>query len=905
MTEFVTSSVEDRGFIGRFFFQLYIMLKKNTILQFRFWPLTLAQTIAAPFIFELLLYVLQQADYANQRKAIPHPESTVLPGVLACQGEKVNMPCINLMYTPDVEPYTSIVKSFIEGNAKRNNEPIFSIESPITDVTYRPTKAMGAVPVGSSDFIYDYALRNPNVTAWAVSFNQTVNPINGNINLQYQIWYNMSRVAIGNDWLGEEILSFMRGMDEAIITELNDPTVTVNANMDISMKAWPKKPFDTLSDTIISQLGITFFFCSAMVIFINVLNLIISEKENKLRNGMQMMGLMPCVYWISHFISNSILTCIAALSSVAFGRLFEFKAFTETDFAVSFLVFFVFGEAMLMAAFLITTVVYRTRVGILIGIFIFIIGLLFESFVFASAQFGYIWWDINTDKWFLIGFSVLPFFHFGKIFLDINEATTGSLNIITQVFTPGPGFHWEDLFVDIPADRLPAYSGVTVTIPRPIDTIYTLLYCSLGYAILTWYLDSIIPNEFGKAEPVWFFLLPSYWGWHSKNGTPVVEFLKANNNAKLRDLVGMEPQSVADERACTYDSNQPGALKIVNLRKTFGISKKKVAVNSLTLNLEEGKLLALLGQNGAGKSTSMNILSGLTQATAGDALMFGLSVKKDMNLIQKIMGVCPQHDILFEDLSSVEHLELYCGLKGVPRNQWDLLIKDRLQAVKLWNVRNQRAGTYSGGMKRRLSMVIATIGDPKIIFLDEPTTGMDPVNRRDVWTFIEKFKKGRVIILTTHSMEEADVLGDRIAMMAHGKMLTLGNSIALKNEFGAGYRISIVTDPSKMDKVKQFISQVMPTSVLEDDSAGALLYQIPLSSTQLIPEFVKQLDSKSSDSNDADAVGGSLIKAWGISQTTLEEVFLKLIRKANPHGYNQVEPITENGNIELEDLKKK
>ena len=229
-----------------------------------------------------------------------------------------------------------------------------------------------------------------------------------------------------------------------------------------------------------------------------------------------------------------------------------------------------------------------------------------------------------------------------------------------------------------------------------------------------------------------------------------------------------------------------------------------------------------------------------------------------------MLGVCPQHDILFDDLSAREHIELYAGLKGVPKKYWTELFEERLKAVKLWTVKDVRAGTYSGGMKRRLSLVISTIGDPRVIFMDEPTTGMDPVNRRHVWSFIEKFKAGRCIVLTTHSMEEADVLGDRIAIMSHGRLRAIGNSIFLKNNFGAGYRISVITDES--EKMKNVVAKMVPNARLEDDAAGALIFQFPISSTPSIPAFVKWLE--------ANELG--IVKAWGISQTTLEEVFLRL-----------------------------
>jgi ABC-type multidrug transport system ATPase subunit len=148
---------------------------------------------------------------------------------------------------------------------------------------------------------------------------------------------------------------------------------------------------------------------------------------------------------------------------------------------------------------------------------------------------------------------------------------------------------------------------------------------------------------------------------------------------------------------------------------------------------------------------------------------------------------------------------------------------------------------------------------------------MDPVNRRHVWTFIEKFKKDRVIILTTHSMEEADVLGDRVCVMSKGRLRAINNSIALKNKFGEGYRISVVTDQTESQTVKDIVQKMIPGAKLEDDSAGALIYQFPPSSISAIPKFVEWLE----DNKDG------LVKSWGISQSTLEEVFLKLIRESN------------------------
>ena len=151
---------------------------------------------------------------------------------------------------------------------------------------------------------------------------------------------------------------------------------------------------------------------------------------------------------------------------------------------------------------------------------------------------------------------------------------------------------------------------------------------------------------------------------------------------------------------------------------------------------------------------------------------------------------------------------------------------------------------------------------------------MDPVNRRHVWSFIENFKRGRVIILTTHSMEEADVLGDRISIMAHGRLRALGNSIRLKSKFGGGYRVSLVTRTEDSAKLKQLMENIISEATLEDDSAGSLLYELPNSALPKLPTLIKWLEE-----NDERSVVESdkkLIKAWGISQKTLEEAFLRL-----------------------------
>ncbi|KAI8815090.1 hypothetical protein BJ742DRAFT_670515 [Cladochytrium replicatum] len=834
----------------------------------------------------LLLYVLQLGGYSNQRRSNPYPPTGDLGFLQNCQGRSPGDPCINLMFTPNVEPYTTFVKSMIELNKERSkntNSTNWLIEDPLSDTNFLPSRALGAVPVPSADFIYDYTLKHRNVTKWGIVFNKTETPASApggaSTNFQYQVWFNGSQSGNGTDYFGRQALTLVTLLDSAIISYTNDPSGTKYVRVNPRMQDWPRLPPDQIADTVVQNLGTVFFFCATMVIFINVVNQIVNEKELKLRAGMEMMGLIPSAYWISHFLSNSVIIFVSSLISCLLGLAFQFSVFKQSSFAVPFITFFLFGEAMVMFAFFITTLVRSARVGVLISIFLFIIGLVFEGFVFSNTQFAYIWWDSGTDRAGWLCFMFFPPFNFGKMFTDLNVLTTGKLDQLTSTYIAGAGFPWSALYDPVPDSQLPVYgSGNPPDVPPPIQSWYFLIMNCAFFGILTWYLDAVVPTEYGSVYPPWFFLTPNYWGLSrrrtgAKDGE--AEWLEEILAEKVKSFTGddeEEEDDVAHERKRALDPNYVPAVKIVNLRKAYGSgNKSKIALRSLALTFHEGKCLAVVGQNGAGKTSAINILCGLTPATGGDALMYGLSVKHDMSRIRKLMGVCPQHDILFDDLTAREHITLYARLKGVPIEQLPALIEARLKAVRLWKVADQRAGAFSGGMKRRLSMVISTIGDPKVIFMDEPTTGMDPVNRRKVWQFIEKFKANRVIVLTTHAMEEAEVLGDQIAIMAAGRMRAIGNPIALKSKYGAGYRMSLLTDPARLEEAKTAVATVAPEAELEDDAAGALIYRLPpdAAETGVVPRFIKWLDSTE---------GSSVIKSWGISQTSLEEVFLRLLR---------------------------
>ena len=219
------------------------------------------------------------------------------------------------------------------------------------------------------------------------------------------------------------------------------------------------------------------------------------------------------------------------------------------------------------------------------------------------------------------------------------------------------------------------------------------------------------------------------------------------------------------------------AIEIKGLTKRY---KDVVAVNDLSLSVAQGELLALLGVNGAGKTTTVKMLSCLTAPTSGDALLLGKSIVKDRAEVKSIIAVSPQETAIAPGLSVKENLALMCGVYGFSKEVSQQKIAQVSEKMGLLSVMTKKAGKLSGGWQRRLSIAMALISDPKILFLDEPTLGLDVIARSDLWDIIRTLKGTVTVILTTHYMEEAEALSDRIAIMRDGTLLLCETSQKIK-----------------------------------------------------------------------------------------------------------------------------
>ncbi|XP_027188413.1 ABC transporter A family member 1 isoform X3 [Cicer arietinum] len=448
-------------------------------------------------------------------------------------------------------------------------------------------------------------------------------------------------------------------------------------------------------------------------------------------------------------------------------------------------------------------------------------------------------------------------------------------------------------------------SGVNFSICLLMMILDTLLYCAIGL-----YFDKVLPREYGLRYPWNFIFRKDFWREKKIVNTCSSSFkvrISGKNSESEGNPLGQDTFKPAIE-AISLDMKQQEldgrCIQIRNLHKVYGTKKGDCcAVNSLQLTLYENQILALLGHNGAGKSTTISMLVGLLPPTSGDALIFGKNIVSDIDEIRKVLGVCPQHDILFPELTVREHLELFAILKGVQQDTLEDVIINMADEVGLADKINTVVKSLSGGMKRKLSLGIALVGNSKVIILDEPTSGMDPYSMRLTWQLIKKIKKGRIILLTTHSMDEADELGDRIAIMANGSLKCCGSSLFLKHHYGVGYTLTLVKSAPTASIAGDIVYRYVPTATCISEVGTEISFRLPMASSSTFERMFREIEGcmkkpvsnmEISGSCEKDSHG---IESYGISVTTLEEVFLRVAGC----DYDEVECFEENNNSLISD----
>lgn len=376
--------------------------------------------------------------------------------------------------------------------------------------------------------------------------------------------------------------------------------------------------------------------------------------------------------------------------------------------------------------------------------------------------------------------------------------------------------------------------------------------------LLSIYLTQVLPQEFGPVRP---------WNY------PYLDFKKQpKESTKIQDIA-YDPEELKSEdddvraernriKSGDYDSDAP--LILNGMRKSYGT---KLVVRDATFAVEKGTVFGLLGPNGAGKTSLISILTGVYNPTSGQAILGGYdSAIQSAEAFQSI-GVCPQFDTLWDDLNISEHLFFYARLKGVPVKLEREAVQAALDLVDLFEHKNQLIKHLSGGQKRRVSIAIALVADPKVVFLDEPTTGLDPEVRRTVWDTIARARGNRAILLTTHSMEEAEVCCQKIGIMARGTLRCIGPAARLKSLYGPGYDIEIMFHNPGSATI--FMEAVLPEGwKLVQDMRHLKRFTFVPKNFELAKLFENMQNAHE-----------ATITTWGITQTTLDAIFSNILKE--------------------------
>uniref|UniRef100_A0A3Q0SWA0 P-type phospholipid transporter n=1 Tax=Amphilophus citrinellus TaxID=61819 RepID=A0A3Q0SWA0_AMPCI len=465
---------------------------------------------------------------------------------------------------------------------------------------------------------------------------------------------------------------------------------------------------------------------------------IVLEKELRLKETLKAIGVTNGVIWSTWFIDSFIMmgTSTGLLTAIIMGG----RVLNYSNPIILFLFLLTFTMATIMQCFLLSVFFNQANLAAACCGIVYFTLYLPHIFCFAWQE------RITKDMKILVSLLSQVAFGFGTEYLSRYEEQ-------------GLGLQWDNIQTSpLEGDE---FSFLTSICMMGLDTVL--------YGVLAWYLDNVFPGQYGIGRPFYFPFLPCYWlnTVAPASGTITQPFFEAEPD----DLV---------KGVCIKD-----------LVKIFG-SCFRPAVDGLTISFYESQITAFLGHNGAGKTTTMSILTGMYPPTSGTAIIYGKDIRTDMDTIRQSLGMCPQHNILFQYMTVAEHILFYALLKGRPVAEAQEEVENMLQDLGLPHKRDVLTQNLSGGMQRKLSVALAFVGGAKVVILDEPTSGVDPYSRRSIWDLLLKYRAGRTVIMSTHHMDEADLLSDRVAIISQGRLYCSGSPIFLKNCFGAGFYLTLV-----------------------------------------------------------------------------------------------------------------
>ncbi|XP_059720199.1 ATP-binding cassette sub-family A member 9 isoform X3 [Haemorhous mexicanus] len=569
----------------------------------------------------------------------------------------------------------------------------------------------------------------------------------------------------------------------------------------------------------------------------------VTRERKQLKELMKTMGLQDIAFWLSWSLLYSLYVLIFSCLLTA---LVLHERFYTSSFPAVSLLFFLYGLACIHLVFMLCSLLRTSKLVSSTGfLIIFIFGFLSLAVLIEEVP--------KPLKW-ILGLMCPFAFNTGiaKIF-DLEKY--------------GIGFSFSNLMEE--ASFL-------------FSTYILLVFDSVLYMLLALYFDKILPGKYGIPAPPLFFLKASFWMRSRRGSTRAVPRATANPEELLGDDVEPVPPEFLGKEA----------IRLHNIKKAYKDKDRKTeALRGLSLNIYEGQITALLGHSGAGKTTLLNVLSGLSFPSEGSATIYSykLSEMGDREEIRGMIGICPQLNTQFEVLTVKENLKTFAEIKGIKSKEVEQEVQKILELLDISNVQDTQAEKLSGGQKRKLSIGIAVLGNPQVLFLDEPTAGLDPLSRHRVWSLLREQQAGRVILFSTQFMDEADILADRKAFISHGRLKCVGSSLFLKQKWGICYHLRIhVSESCDLENLTSLVRGYIPNATFSGHTQYELRYKLPLENIDKFPDLFRGLESCSEQG----------IINYGVSMTTLEDVFLRLEGEAMDNQKDEHVPGKEWGEAE-------
>ncbi|XP_049270032.1 phospholipid-transporting ATPase ABCA3-like [Rhipicephalus sanguineus] len=598
----------------------------------------------------------------------------------------------------------------------------------------------------------------------------------------------------------------------------------------VRLQRFPYPSYIEYKDTRNYALVLTRFCVGMLIPFAFFVAMLSEEKVTGMKEMLRLVGVGDWVYWISHYLSAAFMHVIIATLMMLFvcvKRNEEGRSFIQySDPMLVFCILLCFGSSCTMHATLLS---------------------MFFSSPHSAVAGAMLYWTCSC---------VMPF-----LLLE-NDGGQGyhfirrPHKLVTCIF-PGMSLHWSfrvlerfEKFVPYGAnwsnfyDRAATPDNVTLA-----EILFIGFVCDCFIVVAVWYLDNVLPIGPGIDKPPYYPFQIDYWI------PPVVTVVPPTKSAAEMQNFQEDPKSL------------PAAIEIVKAGKDYS---GLLVLQDVTLRIFENQVTVLLGHNGAGKTTLLNMVTGFTKCSAGNILVDGFDITTSTRDARKNFGYCPQGSLLFNDLTVEEHLIFFAVVKGTLYKDVKLEVVTLLHDVGLIMYRSDLVSNLSLGLQRRLSTAIAIVSKPKVVILDEPTANMDPEARREMWELLLKIRRNCSIFLTTQHLDEADVLGDRIIILANGHVRCAGSPAFLKHRFGTGYHIIISKLPGECDvsAIETLLRKFAPKARLESDSINDAIFILgQIVSTRLTVTMFKELEHRSKELG---------IENIGVRVTSLEDVLVQV-----------------------------